>query len=98
MENNTSKDLAKENLSKCTDLDIANNLMDLALKTFTVDNFSFYDYSKLIVIQLLTLVNEGILPIERVVNVEAEVRVLLSTLIANTQYKKAKKKTTKKRK
>lgn len=92
--NEKAKDLAKENLEKVEDVDIANNLLQLALKTFTEDTFNVYDYTKLVIIQLLALINEGIITEERGVSIEAEVKKILNGFIhsLNTKSKKKKRK------
>ena len=89
-----AKELAKENLQKVGDIDIANNLLQVALKTFTEDTFNVYDYTKLVIIQLLALINNGIISEERGVLVEAEVKKILNGFIhsLNTKSKKKKRK------
>lgn len=89
--NEKAKELAKENLEKVSDTDIANNLLHVALKTFNEENFNVYDYTKLVIIQLLSLINNGIISEERGVSVEAEVKKILNGFI-NSLIKKDKKK------
>lgn len=83
MTENRENEILRESVDRLSNEQIVDSIFISSYKAFTQETFNFYDFNKIIFVQLIAMVNDGLVSEERIIEIEEGVKERLNDFMCD---------------